>query len=291
MLKSMTGFGRGKYQNEGREYLVEIKSVNHKYCDINFKMPRIFSGIENRLRKDVEKQVSRGKIDVYIDFQNFSNEGTSLKFNKELAKTYIKDLQELGKETGLDYNLSVIDIAKMPDIFKIGDENNEDIIYNELNIALGQALNNFIQMREIEGEKLKEDLKKRISYISEKINEISRFSAGLVKEYVVKLEARIKELLQTDVVDENRLAQEIVIFSDKSSIEEEITRLKSHIFQFLTLISDSSPIGKKIDFLIQEMNRETNTIGSKANSIEITNRVIELKTEIENIREQIQNLE
>ncbi len=291
MLKSMTGFGRGKYQNEGREYLVEIKSVNHKYCDINFKMPRIFSGIENRLRKDVEKQVSRGKIDVYIDFQNFSNEGTSLKFNKELAKIYIKDLQELGKETGLDYNLSVIDIAKMPDIFKIGDENNEDIIYNELNIALGQALNNFIQMREIEGEKLKEDLKKRISYISEKINEISRFSAGLVKEYVVKLEARIKELLQTDVVDENRLAQEIVIFSDKSSIEEEITRLKSHIFQFLTLISDSSPIGKKIDFLIQEMNRETNTIGSKANSIEITNRVIELKTEIENIREQIQNLE
>ena len=291
MLKSMTGFGRGKYQNEGREYLVEIKSVNHKYCDINFKMPRIFSGIENRLRKDVEKQVSRGKIDVYIDFLNFSNEGTSLKFNKELAKIYIKDLQELGKETGLDYNLSVIDIAKMPDIFKIGDENNEDIIYNELNIALGQALNNFIQMREIEGEKLKEDLKKRISYISEKINEISRFSAGLVKEYVVKLEARIKELLQTDVVDENRLAQEIVIFSDKSSIEEEITRLKSHIFQFLTLISDSSPIGKKIDFLIQEMNRETNTIGSKANSIEITNRVIELKTEIENIREQIQNLE
>lgn len=291
MLKSMTGFGRGKYQNEGREYLVEIKSVNHKYCDINFKMPRIFSGIENRLRKDVEKQVSRGKIDVYIDFQNFSNEGTSLKFNKELAKIYIKDLQELGKETGLDYNLSVIDIAKMPDIFKIGDENNEDIIYNELNIALGQALNNFIQMREIEGEKLKEDLKKRISYISEKINEISSFSAGLVKEYVVKLEARIKELLQTDVVDENRLAQEIVIFSDKSSIEEEITRLKSHIFQFLTLISDSSPIGKKIDFLIQEMNRETNTIGSKANSIEITNRVIELKTEIENIREQIQNLE
>ena len=254
-------------------------------------MPRTFNGIENKIRKEIDKLISRGKIDVYIDFQNFSDKGNSIKFNKELAKNYVKDLIELGKETGIDYNINVVDIAKMPDIFRKDDDTNEELIFNELNIALKEALEGFIRMREIEGNKLKEDLEIRISSISKKINEISSFSAGLVKEYVVKLETRIKELLQTDVVDENRLAQEIVIFSDKSSIEEELTRLNSHIQQFLSLINEASPIGKKIDFLIQEMNRETNTIGSKANSLEITNRVIEIKTEIENIREQIQNLE
>ena len=158
-------------------------------------------------------------------------------------------------------------------------------------IAVDEALEKFVAMRGIEGKKLVEDMEKRIKFISEKINEISEFSTRLVSEYVVKLEARIKEILKTDVVDESRLAQEIVIYSDKCSIEEELTRLKSHINQFSKLITDSSPIGKKLDFIIQEMNRETNTIGSKANCLEITNRVIEIKTEIENIREQVQNIE
>lgn len=291
MIKSMTGFGRGTYENEGREYLVEIKSVNHKYSDINIRMPKTFNCLENKIRKEIEKVISRGKIDVYIDFQNFSDTGVSLKFNKELAKTYIKDLQELGKETGINYDLNVIDISKMPDIFKKEEENDEEIIFSELVIALRDALKKFISMREVEGEKLKNDLERRIDVISDKINEISSFSAGLVEEYVVKLETRVKELMKTNVVDETRLAQEIVIYSDKCSIEEELTRLKSHICQFKELINAESPIGKKIDFLIQEMNRETNTIASKANSLDITNSVIEVKTEIENIREQIQNIE
>lgn len=170
-------------------------------------------------------------------------------------------------------------------------ELNEELIFEETKIALNQALDRFIEMREVEGSKLKDDIENRLNIILNKINEISGFSAGLVQEYVVKLEARIKELLNTDVVDENRLAQEIVIFSDKSSIEEELTRLKSHISQFNNLIKTESPIGKKLDFLIQEINRETNTIGSKANSLDITNLVVDLKTEIENIREQIQNIE
>ena len=291
MIKSMTGFGRGRYENEGREYLVEIKSVNHKYSDINIRMPKTFNSLENRIRKEIDKVISRGKIDVYIEFQNFSDKGVSLKFNKELAKTYIQNLQELGRETGINFDLNVIDISKMPDLLKKDEENDEEMIFSELVIALRDALSNFISMRTIEGEQLVKDIKERNDMISGKINEISSFSAGLVEEYVVKLESRIKELLKTDVVDENRLAQEIVIFSDKCSIEEELTRLKSHIAQLYDLLNGSSPIGKKLDFLIQEMNRETNTIASKANSIDITNLVIEVKTEIENIREQIQNIE
>lgn len=291
MIRSMTGFGRGNYENEGREYLVEVKSVNHKYCDISFRMPKSFNGIENRLRKEIEKYVSRGKLDVFIDFQNYSDIGNNIKFNKELAKEYIKNLKELGEETGINSEISVTDISKMPDIFKKVDNTDEELVFNELNIALKQALEKLTSMKELEGEKLVNDLEVRINEISQKISKISDFSAGLTQEYIVKLKSRVKELMDTENVDENRLLQEIVIFSDKSSIEEELTRLKSHIEQFKKLIKESSPIGKKFDFLIQEMNREINTIGSKANSLEITNLVIEVKTEIENIREQIQNIE
>ncbi len=291
MIRSMTGFGRGSYENEGREYLIEVKSVNHKYCDINFRMPKSFSGIENKLRKLIEEYLSRGKIDIFIDFQNFSDAGNNIKFNKELAKAYIKNLKELGEETGINSEISVVDISKMPDIFKKEDNTDEELIFNELSIALNEALKNLVTMKEVEGEKLKIDLEERIEEVSEKINQISNFSSGLVQEYIVKLKSRVKELMDTEIVDENRLLQEIVIFSDKSSIEEELTRLKSHVEQFKKLIKESSPIGKKLDFLIQEMNREINTIGSKANSLQITNLVIEVKTELENIREQIQNIE
>ena len=291
MIRSMTGFGRGNYENEGREYLIEVKSVNHKYCDINFRMPKSFSGIENKLRKLIEEYLSRGKIDIFIDFQNFSDAGNNIKFNKELAKAYIKNLKELGEETGINSEISVVDISKMPDIFKKEDNTDEELIFNELSIALNEALKNLVTMKEVEGEKLKIDLEERIEEVSEKINQISNFSSGLVQEYIVKLKSRVKELMDTEIVDENRLLQEIVIFSDKSSIEEELTRLKSHVEQFKKLIKESSPIGKKLDFLIQEMNREINTIGSKANSLQITNLVIEVKTELENIREQIQNIE
>lgn len=291
MIRSMTGFGRGSYENEGREYLVEVKSVNHKYCDISFRMPKSFNGIENRLRKEIENYVSRGKIDVFIDFQNFSDKGNNIKFNKELAKSYIKNLKELGEETGINSEISVVDISKMPDIFKKEDNTDEELIFNELKVALTQALERLISMKELEGEKLIIDLEYRIKEISQKINQISEFSAGLVDEYIVKLKSRVKELMDTETLDENRLLQEIVIFSDKSSIEEELTRLKSHVEQFEKLVKESSPIGKKFDFLIQEMNREINTIGSKANSLQITNLVIEVKTELENIREQIQNIE
>lgn len=291
MIRSMTGFGKAKYEVDGRTYNVEIKSVNHKYSDITVKLPRFLNYLEDKIRKRISNSISRGKIDVFINFENYSQKGINIKFNRELAKEYIKELTALSQETGIQNNINSLDISKMPEVLKIEEDGNEEQIEKELLIAVDEALEKFIKMRETEAIKLVQDMEQRIKFVSEKINEISEFSAGLVNEYVVKLEARIKEMLKTDVVDEARLAQEIVIYSDKCSIEEELTRLSSHINQFSKLIKESSPIGKKLDFIIQEINRETNTIGSKANCLEITNRVIEIKTEIENIREQVQNIE
>lgn len=291
MIKSMTGFGRGKYENEGRNYTVDIKSVNHKYTDISVRLPRFLNSEEDKIRKRISGAISRGKVDVLVTFENYSSKGTNIRINKDLAKDYIRELKELAEETDLKFSVDVIDISKFPEILKIEDEQDEDLIGNELMIAVDDALSKFISMREIEGARLIEDIEKRIYLIQDKVSEITNYSSTLVTEYMEKLKQRVSELLEPGTVDENRLMQEIVIFSDKSSIEEELTRLKSHIAQFLELIKQSSPIGKKIDFLIQEINREVNTIGSKANCLDITNRVIEIKTEVENIREQIQNIE
>jgi len=291
MIRSMTGFGRSTYEVEGREYTVDIRSVNHKYSDISIKMPRTIGYLEDKVRKEVLSNVSRGKIDVFISFSDYSEKGKEIKLNKELAKAYINELSDLASETGVRCDINVIDISRFPDVLNIKDDENEETIWEELKVCLDGAISNFISMKEIEGSKLKEDIKSRLLVIGEKVSEISSFSSGLVEDYIVKLEARVKELMNTDIIDESRIAQEIVMYSDKCSIEEELTRLNSHMNQFLTLLEKDSPIGKKFDFLVQEMNRETNTIGSKANCLDITNRVIEVKTELENVREQIQNIE
>ena len=291
MIKSMTGFGRGKYENEGRTYTVEIKSVNHKYSDINVRLPRFLNSVEDKIRKRVAEVISRGKIDIFVNFENYSNKGTTIRINKDLAKEYIKELKSLAEEADLRFDLNVIDVSKFPEILKLEDEDNDELIGQEVMIAVDDALEKFVLMREAEGKKLVEDIERRIYIIQEKVNEVTEFSSTLVEDYIARLSTRVNELLAPGTVDEARLMQEIVIFSDKSSIEEELTRLKSHISQFLELIKQASPIGKKIDFLIQEINREVNTIGSKANCLDITNKVIEIKTEVENIREQIQNIE
>lgn len=291
MIKSMTGFGRGKYENEGRTYTVEIKSVNHKYSDINVRVPRFLNCVEDSIRKRVASVISRGKVDVFVSFENYSSKGTTIRINRELAKEYIKELKSLADETEVKFDLNVIDVSKFPEILKIEDTQDEELIANELIIAVDYALEKFVDMRTLEGAKLIEDIEQRIYRIKDKVSEIAKYSSTLVEDYMKKLEQRVSELMNNTTVDESRLMQEIVIFSDKSSIEEELTRLKSHIEQFLNLTKQSSPIGKKFDFLVQEINREINTIGSKANCLEITNLVIELKTEVENIREQIQNIE
>lgn len=293
MLKSMTGFGRAKYEIEGREYTIEIKSVNYRYSDVSVKLPRNISYLEEIIKKEVLNNVSRGKIDVTVTFNNSSALGKKITINNELANMYVEELQNLANLYNIKNDISVINIAKFPDVLEIKNEDEEEKIKEEINIPLQEAINNFINMKQIEGKKLSEDMLNRIAIISEKVKEISRYSTGLIEEYVVKLETRIKELLKSEIVDKARLEQEVVIYADKCSVEEEVTRLKSHIEQFESLIKKEEyiTIGKKIDFIIQEMNRETNTIGSKANCLEITNLVIDIKTELENIREQVQNIE
>lgn len=291
MPRSMTGFGRAKFEKEGREYQIEIKSVNYKYNDVSVKLPRDISYLEEKIKSTVSKSVARGKVDVFITFSNNSVVGKNVKINKEIAKIYIQELKELAEETGIEANFRAIDISKMPDVLEIKNEDDEDLIMSEIQIPLEEAIANFISMKETEGNKISKDLSSRIEKISKKVEEISNYSTGLIDEYIVKLETRIKEMLKVDIVDETRLAQEVVIYADKTSIQEELTRLRSHIEQFKEIIKSNSVVGKKLDFIIQEMNRETNTIGSKSGSLDITNLVIDIKTELEDIREQVQNLE
>ena len=291
MIKSMTGYGRGRYEVEGRSYSVEIKSVNHKYCDISIKLPRSLSFLEEKVKKAVLTHISRGKIDIFVTFLNDSEKGKEIKINRELAKLYLKEIKSLADETNLNSNINIMEITKLPDVLTIENKEDEELLWSELNSALEIALNNFVEMRTEEGKRIAIDIENRICQISEKIEKISTYSTGLVEEYIVKLEERIKELLKVDVVDQARLAQEVVIYSDKCSIQEELTRLRSHIEQFLSFLQKDEPIGKNMDFLVQEMNRETNTIGSKANKLEITKLVVEIKTVIEDIREQVQNIE
>ena len=292
MIKSMTGYGKANLEKEKRKYQIEIKSVNHRYLDINIKMPRTLSYLEETVKKEISEKIKTGKIDVFVTFETNSQEGKNIKINKELAKIYINQLKELAQEEKISSNIEVIDIAKFPDILTIKTDEEDEKIKNEIIQATKEATDKIVEMKSIEGQKISQDLIERIEKIENKIEEISKKSTGLIEEYVVKLEKRIKEILKTEEVDKARLAQEVVIYADKCSVEEEITRLKSHIYQFKNLITDNNEtIGKKLDFIIQEMNRETNTIGSKANSLEITNGVIDIKTELEDIREQIQNIE
>ena len=292
MIKSMTGYGKAAVSKEKREYQIEMKSVNHRYLDISVKMPRALSYLEEEIKKEIGTKVKRGKIDVFVTFENNSSEGKDIKINTEIAKIYIDELKKLAENEQIAANIEVTEISKFPDVLTIKNTQDDEIIKQETLEVTRMATENLVKMREIEGSKMAEDLLHRIHKIQEKVEEISSLSTGLIEEYVVKLEERIKEILKSQEVDKTRLAQEVVIYADKCSIEEEVTRLKSHISQFEELLLHSNEaIGKKLDFIIQEMNRETNTIGSKANKLEITNGVIDIKTEIENIREQVQNIE
>ncbi len=293
MIKSMTGFGKSHLIKNEREYQIEIKSVNHRYLDISVKMPKQFTYLEEEIKKAISSKINRGKLEVYITFYDHIAQDEEITINKEIAQLYIKQLQDLAKENNLSQNINVIDIAKLPDVLNITSKQDDETIKEDILQVTNEALEKLIEMRTFEGNKIAEDLITRIDSIQEKVEEISSISTGLIEEYVVKLEKRIQDILKTEEIDKNRIAQEVVIFADKCSIEEELTRLKSHMAQFRKFINNDNKvaIGKKLDFIIQEMNRETNTIGSKANKLEIINNVVDIKTELENIREQIQNIE
>jgi len=290
-MKSMTGFGRASLESNGKNYIIEIKTVNNKYSDITVKCPKRLSFMEDKIRKQIANKITRGKVEVSVSFFDFSNKSKNVVLNKEIAKEYIKQLREIADENNLSENISVVEIAKLPDILNSIDSDNDEEIASEALQCLNMALDSLIEMRKTEGENIKQDLLVRIERVQNLVDKIAENSKGIVEEYVSKLEKRVKEILKTDVVDENRIAQEAVIYADKTSIEEELTRLNSHIVQFKELVNSDGPVGKKLDFMIQEMNRETNTIGSKAGSGEITKAVIDLKVELEDIREQIQNIE
>ena len=251
MIKSMTGYGKANLIENNREYQIEIKSVNHRYLDITVKMPRVLSYLEEVVKKEIASQVKRGKIDVFITFQNNQAEGKEIKINQELAKIYIEQLKKLAKEEEISANIEVTEISKLPDVLNIQNKQEDETIKNELLDTVKQATHNLVQMRATEGSKIAEDLLARITTIQEKVKEISLLSTGLIEEYVVKLEGRIKEILKNQELDEARLAQEVVIYADKCSIEEEVTRLKSHISQFEMLLNTEEAIGKKLYFIIQ----------------------------------------
>lgn len=294
MIKSMTGFGRSEYTDGKRSIIVEIKSVNHRYSDITIKMPRRYSFAEDRLKSVVKDIARRGKIDVSIMVENITEDDTNVRLNTMVAKQYYDNLRELQKAFEVSGDITLQFLSTLPDVMKaVPDVEDEDAIYKSLEVPVQQAAKKLDEMRTLEGAKLAEDIIKRGDYIRDQVKAIENRSPEVTRVYTDKLRDRIKELIGNNItLPEDRILVEAAIFADKCSITEELVRLDSHIIQLNSIISKSNqPDGKKLDFLVQEMNREANTIGSKANDIEITNRVLEIKSEIEKIREQVQNLE
>jgi len=295
MAFSMTGFGKGSNILSDRKCTVEIKSVNSKYCDIQIRLPRQLNGIENKIRKEISSALQRGKIDVYISYEDYSDESKQVTVDKALAKEYAKALSEVSLIIGTKEKVYASTVCRQGDVLKVqvGDIE-DDRLWSFVEVALKQALKEINAMRQTEGDALVENINEKASRLQIIYNGIKERSPFIVKEFAIKLNRRIEELagdLAEKKIEEQRLAMEVALFADKCSIDEELIRLKSHLSQLAEILNSSGSVGKKLDFLIQEINRETNTIGSKANDLVITQNVVEMKTAIENIREQIQNLE
>ena len=293
MAISMTGFGRGEYKDDNYQFLVECKTINHKYADINIRLPRKLSFLEDKARILVKDYIKRGRVDLYIKLDLLGSEDVNLKFDEELATQYVSILKQIKDKFDLVDDISVMNIAKFPDVIKTEEkEDDEDKLWSMLKVALENALLKLKEMRSEEGKKLAEDIQNRCDLLKNYIEDIEKYSYNVVNDYKEKLKNRISDILEDpSIIDESRLAQEVAIYADKSSITEEIVRFKSHIEQLKNTVVKNESIGRKIDFLIQEMNRETNTIGSKSSDLNITNLVVEVKSELEKIREQIQNIE
>lgn len=288
----MTGFGRGEHLGQKKAVIVEMKSVNHRYNEVSVKLPRIYSSLEEKVKRLILNEVSRGRIEVYIKIDDSDQKVREVQVDKDLAIAYYKALKELAELTGTSSNVNAIQIAELPDVVRV-EESAEDLeeVWQDILPAVSQALDTLVNMRAIEGEKLYEDLLTHIDIINDYHKKVSEKSPTVVSIYRQKLQNRLKELLDEGQIDENRIAMEVAIYADRCSIDEEIVRLKSHTTQFIEILQEDNPIGRKLDFLIQEMNREINTIGSKANDLDITKQVVVMKSELEKLREQIQNIE
>ena len=292
MVLSMTGFGRAKAEDENIEIEIELKSINHRYLDINLRIPRSLNFLEDSIRRTLLNSVKRCSIELYLNYKNINPDKTSVSLNESLAQSYIENLSILADRFGLNKNIDLSVLAAIEDIFVVTEsEEDTDLLTRLVTDALDQALATLLQMRQKEGSFLVDDILKRTSLINTILDEIESRSLLVVEEYRIKLEARLKELLKTTELDENRFSTEVAYYADRSNITEEIIRLRSHISQLKQTMDKGGSVGRKLDFIIQEMNREINTIGSKSGDVEITNRVVEVKSEIEKIREQIQNIE
>lgn len=292
MIKSMTGFGREQGVVEGYEILVEIRSVNHRYFEYSSRLPRSFSYLDEKLKSFVSERVSRGKVEVSVTISKTEGVEAEIEVNQEIASGYVNALRNANIKLGLNDDLSLSDITRFPDVFKIQKvQDDEEVVWNAVKQICFEALNRFINMRETEGQKMYEDISSRLDFIEEKTNEIEKISPLISESYKNRLYSKIKETLEDRDIDEQRVLTEVAIFSDKIAVDEETVRLHSHVSQLRELINSSEPVGRKLDFLVQELNREVNTIGSKAQDLSVTKTVVELKSEIEKIREQIQNIE
>lgn len=293
MIRSMTSFGRSSSE-EGKKrfFTVEMKSVNSRYLDANIRMPKSLISLEEEIRKMINNSLSRGKVDVFVNLKTY-NEGNGVpKVDINLAQGYLQCLKEIEEKLGVKNDISVMQIARLPEVITVVEEEDKtEEIWQEIRPLIEESLNMMISMREAEGNKLKEDILSKITTVEELVSKVEEFADDIPKAFKVKLEERLKELLGNVDIDENRVAMEVCMFADKSTVDEEIIRLRSHINQVRETLKLNEPVGRKLDFIVQEMNRETNTIGSKSNDIKMTNIVIDIKNILEKIREQVQNIE
>lgn len=293
MIKSMTGFGRCEVSEGDRKFTVEMKGVNHRYLDVNIRMPKKLNFFDSAIRTLLKQYVTRGKVDIFITYEDFSENQVSLKYNESLAKEYMAYFKQMEESFGLDNDIRVSTLSRCPEVLAMEEQTADDKeLWSGLAKALEGAAKQFVETRETEGENLKADILGKLDGMLTKVAYIEERSPEITAEYRTRLESKVKELLEDTQMDEGRIAAEVVIFADKICTDEEVVRLKSHIAHMReTFAAEESGIGRKLDFIAQEMNREANTILSKANDIEVSNYAIDLKTEIEKVREQIQNIE
>ena len=293
MIKSMTGFGRWEVAEGQRRFVVEMKGVNHRYLDVNIRMPKKLNFFETAIRSLLKQSVQRGKVDIFITYEDLSESQVALKYNETLAGEYLKYFQQMQETFGLENDVRVSHLSRCQEVLTMEAQAvDEEELWNELKKALSGAISQFVETRSTEGENLKKDLLEKLDDMLMLTEQIEKRSPQIIAEYREKLETKVKELLEDTQIEESRIAAEVVMFADKICTDEEIVRLRSHIVHMKeTLKSDENGIGRKLDFIAQEMNREANTILSKANDLETSNVGINLKTEIEKVREQIQNIE
>lgn len=292
MIKSMTGFGRSEIVKGNRKISVEIKSVNHRYLEAGIKMPKKLNVFESRMRDLLKKYATRGKIDIFINYEDDSESQVNLKFNQNIADEYMAIFNNMSEKYNLKNDMTVGGLARFPEVITMDEvQEDEEELWHFIEEAMKAALEQFVNTRIIEGENLKKDLLGKLDHMEELVAFVEKRSPEIMKEYRSKLESKVKELLGDTTIDESRIATEVIIYADKICVDEETVRLRSHIEHARKCLNEDGGIGRKMDFIAQEMNREANTTLSKANDIEISNAAIDLKTEIEKVREQIQNIE